>query len=117
MIHLLLQAGIAFLAGAAIGATVSYFWDDIQDWIERVFDAILDGLSRAIEWATERVAFLLKEGGKIYRGIIVLVRNKWGEEKIEHHAEEISPDQIPDDIKRELREGMAKLIAQQSYRR
>ncbi len=115
MLDILVNAAIAIIGGVAIGATVAYFWDDITAWVSRIFDAILDTLDRAIEWAVEGIALLIKEGGKYIKGVFVLVKNKWGEERIERYGEEIPYSDVPDEIKRELQEGMATLINKQSF--
>lgn len=115
MIDWLLQAGIAILTGAAIGATVAYFWDDITDWVSRVFNVILDGLNRAIEWAIEGVAFIIREGGKVTKGVMVLIRNMLGKERIERYTEDIEDSKIPNEIRKKLKEDMAILIAKQSF--
>lgn len=111
MIDILLQAGIALL----IGGAVAYFWDDIKNWISRVFDAIVATLNSFIEWAVEGIAFIVEEGGKYYKAVQVLVRNKLGHERVEHHVEPISRSDVPSEIKNQLEEGMALLIAKHSF--
>ena len=45
----------------------------------------------------------------------VLVRNVRGKERIEHRTEKVPPSEVPNDIRRELEDGVAKLVNRRSF--
>ncbi|MBW4497986.1 MAG: hypothetical protein KME26_33980 [Oscillatoria princeps RMCB-10] len=93
-------AVLGFGAGLAIG----YFWDEIVAWAERVVGAILDAINYAIEVTSDAIVKLVKEGYRYYRVAEAYVMDiRTGKTRIESRREEMPENQIPEEIKEQLR--------------
>jgi hypothetical protein len=90
---------IGFIGGFGAG----YFWDEIQKWATRAVSFILDRVNRAYEVASKGLVYLVKQGTRVYKRVEVYVRNvRSSSTRLEYRQEEISPYEIPDEIKDEL---------------
>lgn len=102
------------IIGFLLGGVVAVFWDDIKEWASRVVDEILNIIDSLIEVTSDAITYLLKQGTRVYRRVEVYVRNvRTGGTKLEYRQEEISIDDIPEDLKNQLNERMKIKILQQ----
>jgi hypothetical protein len=91
------------LAGFAAGAAVGYFWDEIKEWATRALGYIFDAINWAIEVTSDAITYLVKQGNRIYKRIEVYVRNVYtGATRLEFRQQEISPHELPENIKDQL---------------
>jgi len=105
---------ISFIAGAATGATVAYFWDSIKAWATRVVGYIIDTINRAIEVASKAIIYLEKRGARIYKRAEVYVRNIFnGNTSMRYKEEEIPRYDVPDDINADLENQIKMKVMQQ----
>jgi hypothetical protein len=83
---------LAFDTGLIIGA----FWDEIKAWFDRMLGYILDGINWAVEQASNAIAYLVKQGTRVYKKIEVVIRNVvTGKYFKRFKEEEISPYDVP----------------------
>jgi len=94
---------IWFIAGATAGATVAVFWDEIKSWAYNALCNILDSINRAIEVTSDAVAYLVKEGTRIYKRTEVFVENvRTGNIVIKYKEERVSESDVPNELRSQL---------------
>ena len=109
--------GAYFLAGAATGATVAYFWEDIKAWASRVADYILDAINHEVEVVSDIIVSLIIEGGEYYREAKAYVMNAFtGEVRIESRRERINRSEIPNEYLQDL-ERKREMLLMKSQRK
>ncbi|MDB9516893.1 hypothetical protein PN466_08030 [Roseofilum reptotaenium CS-1145] len=93
----------AFAAGAGVGAVVAVFWDEIKAWASRVLGYILDAINYVIEVTSDAITYIAKEGARVYKRVVVYVRNiRTGGTRKEIREEEIVEEDLPYDIQSQL---------------
>lgn len=106
---------LMFLFGAATGATVTIFWDELKAWAVRAIGYIIDAINLAIEVTSDAYVYLVREGTRYYKRAEVFVRNiRTGGTRTEYRREEVSPYDIPDEARAELDRKQKLLAAQYS---
>jgi hypothetical protein len=94
----------AIIIGSALaGFTVGYFWDEIQEWANRMLGYILDSINRAIELTSDATVYLVKQGALFYKRIEVYVRNRnSGVTTLKYREEEVAevPAEVEDQFRR-----------------
>lgn len=89
--------------GFIIGAATGYFWDEIKAWFDRMLGYILDGINWAVEQASNAIAYLVKQGTRVYKKIEVVIRNLvTGKYFKRYKEEEISPYEVPEPTMNQL---------------
>lgn len=107
--------GASFLVGAAVGAAIVYFWDEIKAWVNRVVGYILDAINYAIEVISDIIVSLIEEGNKYYREAKAYVMNAFtGEVRIECRRQQIPQSEIPDEYLEQLNRKRALLLMKNS---
>jgi hypothetical protein len=90
---------LAFDTGLLIGA----FWDEIKAWFDRTLGYILDGINWAVEQASNAIAYLVKQGTRVYKKIEVFIKNVVTGKYFKRYKEmEISPNDVPQKIMSQL---------------
>lgn len=94
---------ITILVVNVLGVTATVFLDELKAWFERILDYILDSINQVIEKASNAIAYLVKEGIRVYKKIVVFVRNiVTGKYFKRYKEEEISPYDIPEELRSQL---------------
>ena len=102
---------LMFFAGAAAGAAVAVFWDEIKAWAVRAIGYIIDSINWAVEVTSDAYVYVVKQGTRIYKRSEVFVRNvRTGGTRTEYRQEEISPYDMPEEAIAEL-DRKQKLLA------
>jgi hypothetical protein len=95
---------IWFVAAAAVGFSVGYFWEDvIKPWAIRAAGKILDYLDSGLKYFSEGVVYLTKKGQDYIAELKVFTRDKRsGEYQVETSTTKISASDVPADIRSQL---------------
>ena len=102
------------IIGFVVGVVAASFWDEITEWANRALESILRTIDLAVTVTSDAVVYLTKKGTRVYKKIEVYARNIYNDTTKRHtKKEEVSKDEIPDDINQKLqRKKKLKLMQQ-----
>ena len=92
------------LAGAAAGATVAVFWDEIKAWASRALGYILDAINWALEVTSDAITSLMRRGTRYYVRTEVYARNiSSGNYRNVYKEKEVPGVDVPDEFKQQIK--------------
>ena len=89
-----------FVAAAAVGFSVGYFWEDvIKPWAIRAAGKILDSLDSGLKYFSEGIVYLTEKGRDIIAELKVYTQDKIsGEIQVVTQTKTIPQSEVPADI-------------------
>lgn len=108
MLDLLYYLGAAAIGGVAgyfIGKALSKYWESAKSWFEQFW--------KGIKRATRAVGILIRQGNRLFKRFVTLLKNDEVEEYYDESDEgvEIEWDSLTDEAKKALEEDEYILVA------